>query len=489
MSDNSLKDKTISALIWNATQRYGILLITFVSNIVLARLLTPEDYGVIGVLMVFITVSGTIVDSGFSAALIQKKTVTQTDWSTVFFWNIGISLIVYGILFLISGIIADYFSKPVLKPVLHLLGCVIVINSFSSIQNAKLSKELKFKTLAIRSIVGTSFGAIIGIILALKGFGFWSLVWQTISATIISVILLWTITNWRPSCLFSWISLKKMFRFGGYIFLSGIFEVVYSNFQSFVIGKFFSLRDLGFYSQAKKIERVPIEGTSSVLGQVLFPVYSFISHDYDRMKKMVRNNFNAITFITFPLMTFLIVLANPLFYIVLGEKWMSSVPMFQILCIFGMMTPLNKANSQIFRSLGDGRMYFTLQFTKQLIALVIMLCFISFGIFPFLWACAAVGFTSYGVNLYYTHKRFGYTYKEQLGDILPNFIVSAVTCLTGYFIINQLASLNHIIKLIIGIFVYVTIFGFLTYIFKLKGYKIVMNVISYGKPRTKSKSN
>lgn len=474
---STLKDKAISALIWNAIQRYGVLLISFLSNIVLARLLTPDDYGVVGLLTVFTALAGSVVDSGFSAALIQRKKVSQTDWSTVFFWNIAASILMYLILLITANSIAGYFKQPILADILRFQSLTLLVNALCSVQTAKLTKELQFKRLAIRSIVGNLIGGCVGIILAINGFGVWSLAWQTVAISIASTLLLWSIAEWRPTFEFSMKSFKEMYKFGGFIFISGICDTLYSNLQSFIIGRFFSIRELGLYSQAKKVERVPVEGTSTVLSQVLFPVYASIASDREIHKKIVRKNITIITYITFPLMVMLIMLAAPIFYILFGTKWMEAVPMFQILCIFGMFSPLNRANSEIFRAIGDGKAYFNLQTTKQIIALTLILCFVRFGIYPFLWACTAVSITSYGVNIYFTHTRFGYTCRQQLNDILPNLFISVTCGLLGYYFLHVLNFVNDYVQIFVGICIFCLLYIICTYFFRLKGYKLLLEII------------
>lgn len=420
----SLKAKTLKALAWNAVQRYGTLFVNFFANLYIARQLTPDDYGVVGIMMVFVAVAATISDSGFPSALVQKKDTTQTDYCTAFFWNIAIGLLLYAAIFLAAPLVADYFDNPLFIPVLRLQGVIIIVNAFGSVQISRLSKTLQFKVLAIRSLIAAIVGTAIGVGLVACGYGIWGLVWQAIVTSGVSVVLLWSIARWRPQMLFSWSAFRQMFGFGSYIFVSNICNTLYTNVQSFIIGKAFSVRDLGYYSQAQKLEQVPAEGTSSVLAQVLFPVYASIADDRGRHIDAVRKNMKVISFVTFPLMMLLIIVAFPLIRLMLTDKWIQSIPMFQILCIVGMFTPVNVANTEIFRSIGAGKIYFILQTLKRVVGLVFIFASVPFGLYPFLWAIATMSIVTYAMNLYCTSRYFGYKCSDQLRDILPNLLLT-----------------------------------------------------------------
>ena len=269
----SLKKKALSAVIWNAAQRYGALAISFVSNIILARLLSPNDFGIVGLLTVFISLANVIAESGFNSALIQKKDVTDVDYNTVFYWNLVVSLLLVISLYFLAPSIATYFNRPTLVPLLRVESVILISNAFCIVQTTRLMKFLRFNILAVRTIIAALAAAIVGIILAWQGFGVWSLVFQAISSSVIGTILLWSITDWHPSLQFDWPAFRSMFKFGAYISISSICNTLYINLQAFIIGKSFSISDLGYYTQAKKLETIPVEGTSSILNVVLFPIY------------------------------------------------------------------------------------------------------------------------------------------------------------------------------------------------------------------------
>ena len=458
MPTESLRNKALKAVIWNACQKYGGLIIAFFANIILARKLSAEDYGLIGLLTVFISIANSITESGFSSALIQKKDVTQTDYCTVFLWNIGVACLLYGLLFIFAPQLGAYFNNPLLGPILRAQGVIIIINGLCTIQTTRLTKNLDFKSLAIRNLIATCVGSLTGVALVLLDYGVWALVWQAIVNSVVGCMLLWYVSKWRPEWIFNKSSFMGMLKFGSYIFLSGICNTIYINIQSFIIGKAFSVKDLGYYSQAKRLEQVPVDGTSAVLSQVLFPVYSSIAEDRNRHIQAVRKNIKIITYITFPMMMLLIVIAHPLIVGLFTDKWEPSVPMFQIICIVGMFSPVNVANTEIFRSIGAGLIYFNLQTTKRVVGLIFILSSVPFGLYAMLWTIAGMSIITYLMNLYCTNKYFGYSYSKQLKDIIPNLILSVVVGIVVAIVLQLITIESNILNIIFGFTLYLCLY-------------------------------
>lgn len=473
----SLKEKALSAVAWNAIQRYGALLVSFVTNIVLARILSPDDFGLIGLLTVFIAVASSVTESGFNSALIQQKEVTQKDYSTVFYWNLIMSLIMVATLYFAAPFIARYFGRPLLKDILRLESVILVINSLCIVQTTRLMKFLQFKVLAIRTLVATVVASIVGITLAYFGFGVWALVWQGIVNSFVGAVLLWNVTNWRPMLQYSWESFKRMFRFGLFIFISSICNTLYINVQSFIIGRNFSISNLGYYSQAKKLEHVAADGTASILNVVLFPIYASIANDRERHRTIVRKNIRIISFLVFPMMTTFIAVADPLITILFTDKWVASVPIFQILCIVGMMTPINMANVEVFRSIGNGGMYLTLQTIKRIVGLALILSFVRYGMYPMLWATVFVSFTTYGINLFFTHRFFGYSCGQQLADIIPNLLYSVCSYIIAVIGLKLLDFDNRWAQLIIGSLILCLTYLLMAAICKSKALKEIVTLL------------
>ncbi|MDE6523354.1 MAG: lipopolysaccharide biosynthesis protein [Muribaculaceae bacterium] len=472
----NFKRKALSAIIWNAIQKYGSLIISFGSNIILARLLTPNDFGIIGLLSVFISVANVITESGFNSALIQRKNVTEVDYNTVFYWNLIVSIFLVVFLYVLAPAIAKYFDRPALTDLLRVESIILIVNSFCIVQTSRLMKFLQFNILAIRTISATLIAAMVGILLALNGFGVWSLVWQAITSSIVGAILLWSVTDWKPKFQYSWESFRNMFKFGAYISISSVCNTLYLNLQSFLIGKSFSISDLGYYSQAKKLEAVPVEGTASVLNAVLFPIYSTIVDDRERHIRLVRKNIQIITFLTFPLMLLLILVAPYIFPILFTNKWNESIPMFQILCVAGMFSPLNMANVEIFRSIGEGKIYLILQTIKRLIGVAMILFFVKFGLFVLLWSIAAFGMVSYILNMIFTHRIFGYKYHQQFSDIFPNLILSLGVYILSEMFMRFIHPENIWLGLLSGFMIYILLYILGTLIFNKSLYKLILEL-------------
>jgi teichuronic acid exporter len=474
----SLKQRTISAMIWTSVQKFGTMGIGFVSNLVLARLLTPADFGIIGMIAVFITISGTLVDGGFASALIQKKNPTKEDYSTIFYWNLFISTILFIALYLGAPAIERFYNMPDLSIIIRVQGLVLIINAFNIIQVNQLRKQLNFKRLANINIRTTIFATAICIIMAFMGYGVWSLVIQIIAATALQTIFLWYLSSWRPSFVFSMSSFKELFGFGAFILLTSIMDKLYRNIQALIIGRVFSATDLGFYTQAKKLEDTPVTGLSVIVNQVTYPVYSQIQDDLERMKRGISQSLRAITFLNFPLMILLIVIGEPLILFLFTDKWSESIPYFQILCFGGMFYTLCTINNNIFKSLGKSRAFFWVQLTKRVIgAFMLMTGIYLGGMIGLIWAVALTNYVFFVIGAYYSSKLSGYKILHQLTDIAPSLIFAVVAGIVA-FLMSLLMDVPSIVMIIIQTLVYLLIYLGLAYFFKLDSLFIFYDIIA-----------
>ena len=421
-----LKQKTISGILWSGVQKFGSLAISFIANIVLARLLTPDDFGCIGMLAIFIVLSQTFIDGGFGAALVQKKNPTEEDYSTIFYWNILVAILLYVVLFVTAPFIADFYRIPLLSDILRVQGISLIISSFYIIQTNRLVKQLNFKTLSLVTVIATLIGTFIAIIMAYQGCGVWSLVAKEMITVLVMVVLLWYLCKWRPLLKFSFSSLKSLFSYGSMILLASLTNRLYENIQGLIIGRAFSAKDLGYYTQAKKIEEIPVNTFADVVTQVTFPVYASIAEQRDYLKDIIRKNVKVFNFLAFGVMALLLVVAEPLFIMLFTDKWLPSVPLFRVLCVAGMLVPLNNVNTQLFKGVGRSDIFFILQFVKRLIGLVIILISIRWGLMAMMWAVALNAYVFYGLNAYYTKQILDYTLREQFYDIFPNLLLAVI---------------------------------------------------------------
>lgn len=449
----SLGHKAASGAIWASIDRFGFMALQFGVNLILARLLTPADFGIIGMLAIFIAVSQVLIDGGFGSALIQKKNPTQTDYSTIFYWNIGFSLFLYAILFLCSPLVAKYFSMPILSDVLRAIGLNLIISSIMAIQMTRLRKELAFKKIAITNISSYVIGAIVAIIMAYHGFGVWSLVTMQLLGTSISITILWIITHWHPSLCFSKTTMRELFSFGGYIMAAGLLQEFCKNLQGIIIGKKFSATQMGYYSQAYKLDQVSSYSIPQVIVQVMYPVYSSIQDDRQKLIDILSMNIRVISFLIFPLMGLLILIAEPLITWLYGDKWLPSVPYFQILCVGGFFVCLQNINFYAVAAIGKSKTLFYWSFYKWGFLLAALLIGMNFGMYGILWGMVLSSINIYIVNASLVSKHVGLSLLKEISFLLPIAIVTAASMAIVSFLQTYAATFYWQILLFISLYV------------------------------------
>ena len=476
MAKEGLKEKTISAMLWSSIGKFGTMGISFVSNMVLARLLMPEDFGLIGMLTIFIAISEVFILGGFGQALIQKKNPSHIDYSTVFYWNLFASLLFYTILYVSAPGIARFYNMPLLCKVLRVQSITLIVNSFAVVQSNQLIKQLRFKALSIRNLSAAIVGTIVAIVMAYKGFGVWSLVYSAIVSSTVGVILLWGQSTWRPKCEFSWQSFKDLFAFGGLMALSSLVDKIYNELQGLIIGKWYSPADLGYYSQAHKLEQVPIQALSQIVSQVSFPVFSSLQDNKERLLYGVRKNLTAVTYLNFPMSILLMVVGAPLIRLAYGTNWDVAIPYFQILCFAGMMFTTNTMNNQVIKALGKSNVYFYAQLAKRTIGIILMVIGATIGIWGLLGAVALNSYVFYFISASINKKLLGYGIASQLKDIGGNFLAAAVVGVIVYCF-GALIPMNQYLMLCLQVLLYVVIYLFLSIVFKLDGYNTYWDVL------------
>lgn len=473
---NSLKNKTISGMLWSLAGRFGAMVITFVSNIVLARLLTPEDFGCIGMLQIFIAISEILVLGGFGMALIQKKDASHRDYSTVFYWNLVSSVLLYLILFISAPFIASFYRMPLLCDVLRIQSLAIIIYAFSVVQSSQLQKSIKFKELSIRSVISAIAGTSVAVIMAFQGYGIWSLVASTLVTSLVSVLLLWKLSDWRPTWEFDKQSFKDLFAFGGLMALSSLMEKVYSNIQGLLIGRLYSPALMGYYSQAHKLEQIPTSVLSQVVNQVTFPVFSKLQDDRSKLINGLRKNLIAITYINFPLSMLMIGVATDLILLLYGSKWLPAVPYFQILCLSGMVYTMNTTNANVVKALGNSKLYFWTKMIKRTIGIILISVGAYIGMMGLLVAVAANSYIDLIINTYINKRLINYGITKQFKDIGGSFICSAIS-LAIIITIPLLVDLNNTVMMFLQIIVFISSYLALSAILQLSGYKIYEEII------------
>lgn len=473
---SSLKDKAIYGMIWVSFQKFGAMGIAFISNIVLARLLSPDDYGCIGLLAIFITISNTFVFGGFSAALIQKQNPTRIDYSTVFYWNVFIAILSYIILFITAPYIASFYHIPKLSSILRILSLVIIINSFSIVQLNIRRKQLKFKSISIIQIIAISISVIVTIYLALKGFGIWSLVCQQLITSSITTILLWISSVWKPILAFSFKSLKELFSYGSFLLLSDLLNSICDNIQGIIIGRKYTADIMGYYSQAKKMEEIPTTSISYTVQQVTFPIYSKLQNDTKQLFNATRKSLLLMNYINIPLMFLLIVVAEPLFTLLFSEKWLPSVPYFKILCLAGLVNCSQSINYQVVCAVGKSNKIFKWNIIKRLLGIIFIVIGMNWGVKGILFAMVIGFYTTFIINAIVATKETGYSLLMQIKDMIPIITICILTSL----ITNALANMtdyNYILSMIFQIILFLFVYVFASWIIKREELKEYINII------------
>ncbi|MBF8964212.1 lipopolysaccharide biosynthesis protein [Pontibacter sp. FD36] len=466
----SLKQKTISGLFWTFSQQFGVQFINFLVSIVLARLLMPADFGLIGMLAIFIGIGSSLIDSGLTSSLIRTAEPNQRDYSTVFLINLVGSIVIYFILFFAAPFIAAFYNQSILENIIKVYTLSFIINAFASVQRTKLTKEMNFKlqmTIQIPSLIG---GGILGIMLANNGYGVWSLVYMNLFQSLLSTVQLWIRSGWKPSLIFDIEKFRYHFNFGYKLTLSGILETTFNNAYHIIIGKFFSADQLGFYTRAQSLKQLPVQNISKALNKVTYPLFSSIQNDNVKLKGAYKRLMQQVLFWIAPAMIFLGIVAEPLFRFLLGEKWLPAVTYFQVLCAIGIMYPLNAYNLNILKVKGRSDLFLKLEIIKKIIITIGIACAIPFGIYGLLYFQLIFSIVGFFINTRYSGRMINYRINEQLKDIIPTIMLAllmgSVVWAIDNFILKHALSLDVVRVIVLGV-IYFTLYLGISYFSKM----------------------
>lgn len=476
MSEN-LKQKTVTGMIWSSVQKFGTLLISFSTNLVLARILIPEDFGVIGMLMVFLSLADTLVNGGFASALIQKKEPTHTDYSTVFYWNLVASVFFYLILFFSAPAIASFYKMPILSSVLRIQGLILFVDAINIVQSNKLIKTLNFKKLTKVSIISSTVGSVIGIVLALMGFGVWSLVVKMLVDSLMKSIVLWYGDSWRPEKTFSWKSFKELFNYGSLLLVSNLSETIIYHLQSIIIGRVYSAKALGYYTQAKTLTQIPERAIPQIVDQVMFPVYSSMQDNREMVLAALKKSMSSLAYLTFPIMALLTLIAEPLITLLYSDKWINSVPYFQAFSFGAMLYALNSNNVNVIKSLGRSDYILRLTLLKRFTTLIFIFIGMKFGILGIAISYSLSMYVWYPMNVYYSSKLTGYGFWAQIKDIGLNYLFTIAVAASTFFLTRSLAF-HYLLNMLIVIIIFLLLYAVGSWILKIDGYKTYLNLIN-----------
>ena len=423
---DSLRHKTIHGVGWSFIDNISNSGITFLVGLVLARLLTPEEYGIMAMIAIFIAISNSIIDSGFSNALIRKTRIERVDYSTVFYFNLTVSILIYALLYLAAPTISVFFKEPVLLAVIRIIGWVLIINALAIIPRTQFVRNVDFKTQTKVSLISSISSGVIGIGMALGGMGVWSLVGQQLFRQFLNTLFLWVYSKWHPVWEFSMKSFKELFGFGSKLLLSGLLDTIYKNIYYIVIGRFYTSAQLGQYTRAEQFNMIFSSNLTSVVQRVSYPVLSSIQEEPERLREAYRKVIKITMLITFACMLGLAAVAKPLILILIGEKWLPAVYFLQIICFSGILYPLHAINLNILQVKGRSDLFLKLEIIKKIIAVGPIVVGIAYGIEYMLWGSVLTSFIAYFLNSYYSANLINYPTGEQIKDILPTFLTSFV---------------------------------------------------------------
>src|SRR5690554_1126351 len=473
----SLRKKSIRGVFWVFTQQFGNQAVHFVVSVFLARILLPEDFGLIGMIAVFMALSQVLLNSGLTQSIIRQTNPTQIDYSTVFFFNLGGGIILYGVLFMCAGLIADFYSQPRLTDIIRVAGLSLIINAFGAVQFTRLTKQMDFKTQMMVSVPSLIVSGIVGVSLALMDFGVWALVYMGLVQAIMSTAQIWIRSNWMPSLHFSKERFRYHFGFSYKLGISGLINTLYANLYPIVIGKYFAPAQVGFFTRAESMKNLPVSNISRALNKVTYPLFAQIQDDNPRLKRVYKMLMQAVVFVLAPVMVYLMVVAEPLFRLLLTEKWLPAVPYFQILCVSGILYPLHSYNLNILNVKGRSDLFLKLEVIKKFFGVIMIVVTIKYGILVLIWGQLISSFVALIISSHYSGNFIKYRLYDQLKDIAPSLLLAAFTGIVVWSMdLNLFVGLNDGFRIFISGAIGFILFLGTSHIFKFEAYLTVFSL-------------
>ena len=445
----SLRHKTVNGVLWSSVERFSVQGVQFLVMVVMARLLTPKDYGLVGMLAIFIAVAQSLVDSGFSQALIRKQERTETDNSTVFYFNIAVGFLLYGLFYVSAPWVARFYDSPELVDLMRVVCLSVVFNSFAVVQRALLTVRIDFKTQAKASLTAAVVSGIVGIGMAYTGFGYWSIAAQQLVNLGLNTLLLWLFARWRPRWAYSWASFRELFAFGSKLMASGLLDVVYRNMYLLVIGKVFTASSLGHYTRAHQFAEFPSSNLTGIMQRVTYPVLCQIQDDDARLASIYRRFLRVSAFIVFPLLTGLSAVAEPFILLLLKEQWLFAATLLQIICFAMMWYPIHAINLNLLQVKGRSDLFLKLEVIKKLLAVAVLCITIPMGLVAM---CVGQIFSSLAalvINTRYTGLLIQVGFLRQMRDLLPTLLLSLTMWVLVYALVHVLPGLWW--QLVVGV--------------------------------------
>ncbi|WP_418556169.1 lipopolysaccharide biosynthesis protein [Longibaculum muris] len=479
MSDNGMKSITVKNMIWRFAERCAAQAVSFLVSITLARLISPEQYGSITLIMVFTSILQVFVDSGLGNALIQKRDSDDLDFSSVFYFNFIICILLYILMFVLSPFIGDFYEDKSLIPLTRVISLTLIISGVKGIQQAYVSKHMLFKRFFYSTLGGTIFSAIVGIAMAYNGFGCWALVAQQLSNVTIDTMILWLTVKWRPKLIFSFERLKVLFSYGWKLLVSALFDTGYNNLRNLIIGKVYSPADLAFYNKGQQFPSLIVTNINTSIDSVLLPVMASAQDNANIVKKMTRKSIKMSGYVMWPLMVGLAVCAKPIVVLLLTEKWIDSIFFLRVFCFTYVLWPIHTANLNAIKAMGRSDEFLKLEVIKKCVGIISILISLPFGVHAMAIAYLITAPISAIINAFPNKKLLNYTFKEQIEDILPYIGLSLIMAALIWPIQNL--PLDNLMILVIQVVIGAMIYIIGSKIFKLDMYFELLNMVKLKK--------
>lgn len=470
-----LKAKAVRGILWSFTEKAGYQLVQFVIGVVLARILLPEDFGVVAILAVLIAILRIVVDCGLGASLIQREDIEFIDECTMFWFNVSVSITLAALLSLSAASIATFFEQPLYEDMIPVISLILVFGAIGNIQVNVLTRKIDFQRQAVVNVFSVLVSGGVGVWMAINNYGVWSLVGQATLNAAVSMVLLWILVDWRPKLLFSYSSLRRMFPFGIHLFISSLIDAFFNNIYVLLIGKVYSPLELGLFSKAKNIQEIPVGNIYNILGRVAFPVFSRLQNDLNKFEAALKSSVKVLAFFSFPVMFGLATVGEPFIELLLTEKWLPAVPYLQLLCIAGVLMPIHAVNLSVLKALGKSELFLKIEIIKKLLIVVNILLTYSYGIEAMLAGGILVSFLGFYANTFYSGRLVNFGFFDQLLAVTPAFLISTAMSFLVYYSPEFTDSLFVIllVKVFIGTFFYLV----LSWIFNRDPLEQIMHLV------------
>ncbi|ACU06802.1 Lipopolysaccharide biosynthesis protein wzxC [Flavobacteriaceae bacterium 3519-10] len=475
----SLKKQAISGMLWTFAQQFSVQGISFVVSIILARLLLPAEFGLIAMISVFVGLANALISSGMTQSLVRTEILDDDDFSTVFYFNLGVSILMYALIYALAPFIADFYRQELLVNILRVYSIVFVIDALAAIQVTRLTKVLNFKTQMKVAVPSLILSGMVGVGMAFYGFGVWSLVGAALTKSFFNTVQYWLWSSWRPVFRFKMEKFRQHFNYGIKILLAGILEIIFSNGITIIIGRFFLPAQVGFYQRADTLKQLPVVNITYMVDKVAFPLFASIQHDDVRLKNAYKKIMQMVIYLIAPVMLILAAVAEPLFRFLFTEKWLPSVPYFQILCLNGLLFPIHSYNLTILKVKGRSDLFLKLEIVKKIIIAVVILLSIQYGIYGLLYGSVISSVLCFFVNTHYSGKFLDYPGFSQLADVLPLLLLGAAAAAVAFgadFFLKTIEAAD-IIRLLISGFAGILFYAVISHLFKISSFSELKLII------------